>query len=83
MLCYLVQPIRKTAFAAPPFYLFKAILQFRRHRFGFGFAGQGRQIGCQFFGFAVSNVQGHVSLRIDIFIHCYTLRQMSCLWQAL
>jgi hypothetical protein len=34
----------------------------------FGFAGQGRQIGSQFFGF-MSDLQGHVSLRI------------SCLWQ--
>jgi hypothetical protein len=38
MLRYLVEPIRKTALAAPPFYLFKAILQCFRHRFGFGFA---------------------------------------------
>ena len=49
MLRYLVQSIRKTALAAPPFHLFKAILQCLRHRFGFSFAGQGRQIGSQFF----------------------------------
>ena len=73
MLRYLVQPMHKTVLAAPPFYLFKAILQCLRHRFGFSFAGQGCQIGCQFFGFVVSNVQGYVSLRIDIFTPCYIL----------
>jgi hypothetical protein len=65
-------------------YLFKAILQCLPHRFGLGFAGQGRQIGSQFFGFAVSNVQSHVSLRVDIFLHRYDpIRAVAvAFWQA-
>src|SRR5271165_6172701 len=62
MLRDLVQSIGKTALAAQPLYLLKAILQCLRYGFGFCFAGQGSEIGSQFFSFVVSNVQCHVSL---------------------
>jgi len=71
MLRDLVQPIGKTALAAPPLYLLKAILQCLRYGFGFCFAGQGREIGSQFLSFGVSNVQCHVSLQVENFLHRY------------
>jgi hypothetical protein len=83
MLRDLVQPVRKTALATPPLYLLEAIPQRLRHGLGFGFAGQGRQIGSQFFGFVISYVQRHVSLHVEVFVDLTRFRPSNSFWQAL
>jgi hypothetical protein len=70
MLRDLVQPVGKMALAAPPLYLFKTILQCLRNGLSFCFSGQSSQIGSQFFGFAVSNAQRHISLHVEVLLCC-------------
>ena len=83
MLRDLVQPIGETALAAPPLYLLQAILQCLRYGFGFCFPGQGREIGSQFLSFVVSNVQCHVSLQVENFLHRYILARRATFLQTL
>ena len=83
MLGDFVEPVGKAAFAAPPLHKRKALPEGLCYGFGLGFAGKGCQIGSQFLSFVISNVQCHVSLQVENFLHRYILAGRKTFLQVL